>query len=286
MKRRPNKSARATAAERVSARSPEPAAAAASSEPAVSSERGVSPERKGERTKAHILATALKLFREHGYEATSMRAIADASGVSVGNAYHYFDSKEHLVQAFYALTHAEHLAACEPLLAQERDLGARLRIVLVTKIETGEPYHHLSALLFRTASDPQSPLNPFSRDSEAVRDEATALMRRVIEGSSTRVPADLAAELPRLLWLFEMSVILFWIHDNSRGRAKTRKLVERTCKLVARLVSLASFPLLKPLRSDVLALVRELGEADEPEAESAPKVAAPRTAGKKPAAKR
>lgn len=227
------------------------------------------PETKGERTKAQILATALRLFRDHGYEATSMRAIADASGVSVGNAYHYFDSKEHLVQAFYALTHAEPLAACEPLLAAERDLAERLRILLVTKIETGEPYHHLSALLFRTAADPKSPLNPFSRESGPVRDEATALVRRVIDGSSTKVPADLAAELPRLLWLFEMSVILFWIHDESAGRAKTRKLIDGTCKLVARLVSLASFPLLKPLRTDMLALVRELAEDDLPAADAA-----------------
>jgi hypothetical protein len=53
-----------------------------------------------------------------------------------------------------------------------------------------------------------------------------------------------------------MSIVLFWIHDESPGRARTRKLIERTCTLVARLVSLASFPLLKPLRSDALVCSR------------------------------
>jgi hypothetical protein len=146
--------------------------------------------------------------------------------------------------------------------------------VLLAKIETAEPYHHLSALLFRTAIDPKSPLSPFSAESAPVRDEATALMQRVIEGSKQRVPADLAQELPSLLWMFEMSIILFWIHDESPERARTRRLIDRTCKLVSRLVSLASFPLLKPLRSDVLGLMAELREdAESPNTKASKKSA-------------
>lgn len=215
-------------------------------------------ETKGTRTRALILETALRLFRDQGFEATSMRAIAEEAGVSVGNAYHYFESKEHLVQAFYERTHVEHMAACEPLLAAEKDLAKRLRIVLVTKIETAEPYHHLSALLFRTAADPKSPLNPFSAESTPVRDEATSLMQRVVDGSSARIPADLRAELPSLLWLYEMSVILYWIHDESKGRARTRHLIDRTCAFLARLVSLASNPFVRPLRREMLGLVADL----------------------------
>jgi AcrR family transcriptional regulator len=217
---------------------------------------------KGERTRAQILSTALRLFRDQGFETTSMRAIAEEAGVSVGNAYHYFESKEHLVQAFYAQTHAEHRAACEPLLEREKDLAARLRIVLETKIETAEPYHHLSGLLFRTAADPKSPLNPFSTESTLVREEATALMQRVVEGSKVRVPADLRAELPNLLWLYEMSIILFWIHDESKDRARTRQLIERTCALVSRLVSMAGNPFLRPMRREVVDLVAGLRAAD------------------------
>src|SRR5919197_2117334 len=71
---------------------------------------------KGEQTRALILRTALDMFRERGYEETTMRAIAARAGVALGNAYYYFRSKEHLVQAFYARTHEEHLAACRPIL--------------------------------------------------------------------------------------------------------------------------------------------------------------------------
>ena len=53
---------------------------------------------KGEQTRAAIAEAALRMFREQGYEATTMRAIAKEAGVATGNAYYYFDSKEELIQ--------------------------------------------------------------------------------------------------------------------------------------------------------------------------------------------
>ena len=60
---------------------------------------------KGQQTRTAILESALDLLQEHGYEKTTMRAIARRAGVSLGNAYHYFSSKEHLIQAFYHRLH-------------------------------------------------------------------------------------------------------------------------------------------------------------------------------------
>ena len=96
--------------------------------------------RKGEQTRTRILETALRLFREQGYEKTTMRAIAAEGGVSLGSAYYYFESKEHLVQAFYLQTHLEHLAACQGILQEYEDLADRLLGVVRAKIETGRPY--------------------------------------------------------------------------------------------------------------------------------------------------
>ena len=112
--------------------------------------------RKGEQTRAHILETALGLFRERGYEETTMRAIAEAAGVAVGNAYYYFKSKEHLIQAFYERTHHEHLAASRELLARERGLRERLLGVMRAKLDTIMPYHQFAGVLFKTAADPRA----------------------------------------------------------------------------------------------------------------------------------
>lgn len=46
--------------------------------------------------KRELLDTAMKLFVERGFSATSMRDIAAAANVTPGLAYHYFDSKQKL----------------------------------------------------------------------------------------------------------------------------------------------------------------------------------------------
>ena len=215
---------------------------------------------KGEQTRALILQTALDLFRERGYEDTTMRLIAQEAGVALGNIYYYFRSKEHLIQGFYALTLEDHLLAAQPVLAQESDLKERLHGVMRAKIATSEPYHRFSGILFKSAADPNSPLSPFSPESDPVRQESTALFVEVLAGSKTRIPEDLHAELPNLLWLYQMGIVLFWIHDTSAGRARTYRLIEHTVELIARVIGLASVPLLRPVRMRVLQLLADLRE--------------------------
>ncbi|HKV39605.1 MAG TPA: TetR family transcriptional regulator [Blastocatellia bacterium] len=218
---------------------------------------------KGTQTRTLILETALDLFRERGYEETTMRAIAERAGVALGNAYYYFRSKEHLIQAFYGKTHAELLAAARPSLETERTLKGRLLTVMNANLEVIEPYHRFSGILFRTAADPQSPLNPFSAESEQVRKESTALYAEVIDGAKLKIPEDLRKELPFMLWLYHMGIVLFWIHDTSAGRTRTRHLITRTADILSNLITLGSKPFMRPLRKAVLKLMTEL-KADPP----------------------
>jgi hypothetical protein len=55
-----------------------------------------------------------------------------------------------------------------------------------------------------------------------------------------------------------MGLILFWIHDFSPGRVRTRRLVEHSVDLVGRAIGLASNPLLRPLRQRTLRLLADL----------------------------
>src|SRR5437762_13676662 len=215
---------------------------------------------KGEQTKALILNSALDLLREHGYEETTMRAIAKKAGVSLGNAYHYFGSKEHMIQAFYHRLHEAHLAAIRPALERETTFKARLLAVMRLKISTLEPYHEFAGVLFKTAADPHSPLNPFADDSAPTRRDSIKLFEDLVGDTKARIPADLRAELPYLLWLYHMGSILFWIHDSSPKRARTYRLIEQTVDLLDKLISLASNPLMRPVRKRALKLVSELRE--------------------------
>jgi AcrR family transcriptional regulator len=213
---------------------------------------------KGEQTRTLILNAALDLLAERGYEKTTMRAIAEKAGVSLGNAYHYFKSKEHLIQAFYHRTHEEHLAASMPIFETESSLKGRLLDVLRLKIETLEPYHEFAGVLFKTAADPHSPLNPFGQDAAPVRRDSIQLFETLVAEAKTRLPAELKAELPYLLWLYHMGIILFWIHDKSPKHARTYYVIDRTVDLLDRLITLASNPLMRPLRKRSLQFVADL----------------------------
>lgn len=52
------------------------------------------PLRKGEQTQARIIDAAYTLFMEQGYHGTSMRQIAERTGVTMGGVYNHFASKE------------------------------------------------------------------------------------------------------------------------------------------------------------------------------------------------
>jgi AcrR family transcriptional regulator len=74
---------------------------------------------KGLATHRHIVAIATALFTEQGYEATSIEAVLDRSGVSRGALYHHFESKEAL---YVAVLEAVEMRVAETTAAASRHL--------------------------------------------------------------------------------------------------------------------------------------------------------------------
>jgi AcrR family transcriptional regulator len=213
---------------------------------------------KSEQTRALILETAMRLFQERGYDKTTMRAIATEAGVSVGNAYYYFAGKEHLIQGFYDRIAAEHQVAVREILDRERDLEARLAGVLRAWLDIAAPYHEFAVQFFKNAADPDSPLSPFSPESEHAREEAISVHREVLAGATkTKVPEELRDILPELMWLSQMGLVLYWIFDRTEGRERSYRLAERGARLTARGVALARFRVLRPLVREVHELFTE-----------------------------
>jgi AcrR family transcriptional regulator len=187
------------------------------------------------------METAMRLLREQGYDRTTMREIAKDAGVSVGNAYYYFESKD-LIEGFYDRMQALHLAACADVLSTEQDFAARLRGVLLTWLDIAEPYHEFAGQFFKNAADPSSPLSPFSTESEPARAANITMQEQVLAGSNAKPDPSLRVELPGLLWLYHIGIVLFWVHDRSPGRAKSRMLVNRTVAMIDRLIRMSPHP--------------------------------------------
>lgn len=214
---------------------------------------------KGDATRGRILDAALELFRDRGFDATTMREIAETAGVATGAAYYYFDSKDAIVLAFYDQAQKDMDVRLEEVLAGSRDLTARIRGILEVKLDYFEPSRRfLSALSVH--ADPNHALSPFSVQTREIRENDMRFFARAVEGSRVRVPGDLLSYLPRLLWMYQMGVILFWINDRSAGQKKTRALIDKSLDVVVRLIKLAGLPLTKPLRRMVIDLVDAVTE--------------------------
>jgi AcrR family transcriptional regulator len=213
---------------------------------------------KAEETRRSIIDAALRLFLAGGYDATTMRAVATEAGVSLGSAYYYFDSKEHLVQGFYDRLYEAHAAAAAEIVANQGSFGARMSGLLLAWIDIAEPYHEFAGKFFKNAAEPTSPLSPFSADSTPARESSIDLYRQVIEGSDLKVAPALRDELPTLLWLLQMGVVLFWVHDTSKGQVKTRELVTGLVPVIEQLVRLSRLPILRGLTTDLVSLVISL----------------------------
>lgn len=210
---------------------------------------------KSDETRAKILAVALEQFRAVGFEKATMRGIAKAAGVATGLAYYYFGSKEALVMAFYE----EANVAMQPLLeaahVREGKLAGRLQALVQTKLDYFAPNRKFLGALMGSAADPAQPLSPFGEQTRGIRETDFAHFERAMAETGTRIPADLAPHLKKVLWLYQMGVILFWIYDRSEGQARTARLLERSVSTVALLIQWSAMPLFKPARRLAVELI-------------------------------
>ena len=216
---------------------------------------------KAEETGRWILDSALELFRQEGYDITTMRDIARKAGVATGAAYYYYPSKDAIVMAFYQRSCTEMQPKIEAAVAHASGLESRLRESIRAKLAHFAPNRGVLRALLRNGADPKHPLSPFSPQTREIRNIDLAWFRRILVDCGTRIPRDLEPHLPGVLWFFQMGVIFFWVIDESAEQARTARLLELATKSVVFLIRVSALPLMRPLRKTALQLI-EIVEGD------------------------
>jgi len=215
--------------------------------------------RKAEETRSRILEAALSVFQVRGFEKATMREIAVEAGVAVGAAYYYFDSKDALVMAFYEQAQAEMRAELELKLAKCKTLESRLQTIISEKLEYFAPNRRLLGAL-TAHTDPEHPLSPFSEETKPIREQDLQFFETAVKDSGVKLPKDIAPYLPRLLWMYQMGLILFWVYDRSPAQRRTKVLFEQTLKMVLLSLKLAAIPLLRPMHKLAAELLKVVYE--------------------------
>jgi AcrR family transcriptional regulator len=212
---------------------------------------------KGLDTRAHIFQIALRLFREKGFDETTMRDIANEAELALGAAYYYFPSKESIVVEYYEYVQTEHQARCSAIFASTKDLKKRLTAAVLSKLDILGSDRKLLSALFRYGGNPEHPLSWFGPGTQRHRETCMKTYAEAIANES--LPKDLKVIMPAALWALDMGILLYLLFDKSSSQKRTRRLAEGAMELVVLAEKLMKFPLLRPLRKKVIGLLDEAG---------------------------
>jgi len=205
--------------------------------------------RKGEDTGAHILATALGLFRKKGFDQTTMRDIAREADMSLGAAYYYFSSKEALVLAYYEQVVEERVRRAEALFDETDDLRERVVGLYQLHFDAMARDRNILSALVRSVADPDSAMSVFSSATRHVRNVSIDLFQRALDVDV--VPEELRDLGALGLWTLDLALMLYFVWDDSPQQKRTRQLVENAVDILMPLVPIMSMPLAQPMIQQV-----------------------------------
>jgi AcrR family transcriptional regulator len=210
---------------------------------------------KGEQTRRHIFQCALGLFREKGFDATTMQDVASRADVAKSATYYYFPSKEAIIQAYYESVQADQERLCAEVFARTGNLKARLRSAMHTKFDLAREDRKLLGVVFRYTGEPDHPLSCLGKGTAEIRRRSADVFREAIAGE--KLPNDLELLLPIALWALQMGLLVMFLYDDSPEQGRTRRLADGAIDLTMKLLVLAKMPVLKPVRTKILALLRD-----------------------------
>ncbi|MEK7794949.1 MAG: TetR/AcrR family transcriptional regulator [Candidatus Hydrogenedentota bacterium] len=161
-------------------------------------------------TRERLLSAAITLFAEKGYDATSIREIIDAAGVTRPALYYYFENKEalftHLVQQQFALATAE----IDQIFISIADCPQRLRALAKTVFKRAKSSPEMLRILLNFFFAPT--IDEMRLDKEALGrerfDRIVAIMREGVASGEVRgQPEALALAFSALVDMHVMATI-------------------------------------------------------------------------------
>ena len=177
------------------------------------------PKRKPRRNnesnrREELLRVSAKLFREKGFDGTTIRDISGAAGMHSGSPFYHFKTKQDILVAVMEQGLAEGLRKSEEVMAltvpAEQKLTGLIRAQLGTILEEGSDF--IPVLLYDWRS--LTPVN--RRRIVALKDRYDALWQQVIDDlqRAGHMPGD--AQLARLLILGAVNWTGTWYRAGGR----------------------------------------------------------------------
>jgi TetR/AcrR family fatty acid metabolism transcriptional regulator len=184
-----------------------------------------------EEKRRRILEAAVRAFARKGYHACRVGEIATEAGVAYGLVYHYFTSKDEILETIFRDTWTQMLSAIEAVEEDGVPAGEQLRKVAAIVLRTWKRDPDLVRVLVREVT--RSP--HIQREVDEIEQAYAALQRIVERGqASGEFRDDLDARLAALIMYGALEEILTsWVMGQLDDSDEE---VDRAEKAVATLV--------------------------------------------------
>ncbi|PSR24827.1 MAG: TetR family transcriptional regulator [Sulfobacillus thermosulfidooxidans] len=176
-----------------------------------------------------LIEAATHLFAERGYDATSVAEIVESAGVTKGALYHYFQSKEDLLEAIHRKFINAEIADAEEIMSRGQDLVTTLKAMITALIRSIAQYQREVTIFFREMH--RLPPKAFD-DIKKSRDYYAALMQSVIERGQN-LGVFRTEQSPRLVTL-SLFGTCNWIYTwyNPQGPLSPDEIAEQVSRLI------------------------------------------------------
>jgi AcrR family transcriptional regulator len=203
---------------------------------------------------------SLRLFRERGYERTTLRDIGKHATVSPALLYRYFPGKRAILLALYADLSADFHARAAAMPGDR--WRERFLFALRTSLAVLGPHRSTIAALVPVLAGGGSD-GVFAESTAFSRRRVQAVFEEAVTGATDAPKGDDARAVGRLLYLAHLLVLLWWALDKSAEQRATRRLLAVTTSLLPALGLALKLPRVKHLVRSADEALREglIGES-------------------------
>ena len=202
-----------------------------------------------EKTKIKILASAVELIIEKGFENASLREMAKSAGVSNPTIYNYFPSKQMLLYAYIEQKHKESVEALKQIedlntYTLREQLQTLIELELELYLEDREFIIQIADMVFDSSGLKVSRLY----ETNGVFIETVEEMIDIAIEAKEINPPPFKEHLPILFWDYYIMVVAYWVKDESESFENTTEFIDHSLGLMEAL-----------LHSDILDKASSLG---------------------------
>ncbi|WP_018657059.1 TetR/AcrR family transcriptional regulator [Actinomadura flavalba] len=180
--------------------------------------------------RAELLATAAQVFAEQGYNATTVRKVADAAGILGGSLYYHFDSKESMADEILSTFLHDMWSAYDRVLDADLDARGTVRALVVESFRSIDR-HRSAVVIYQNESRhlAAQPRFGYLADSHRRFEEMwRTLLERGVKEGAFRPDLD-----PTLIYRFLRDTV--WVAANwyqRGGRLSAEQIAEQYLAMV------------------------------------------------------